>query len=154
MTQIKSPDMLQEIKKAYLEKQAQYERQVLVCGGAGCVSCHCQEVKDALDVAVAELGLADKVDVIVTGCIGICAVGPVLVVQPDNVLYTNMDPDKVREIAQRHLLGGEIVEEYTFFDHTQNKRVANLDDIGFFREHIHHSPGKFKNLCVAPLQIF
>ena len=48
MTQIKSPDMLQEIKKAYLEKQAQYERQVLVCGGAGCVSCHCQEVKDAL----------------------------------------------------------------------------------------------------------
>ena len=61
MTQIKSPDMLQEIKEAYLEKQAQYERHVLVCGGAGCVSCHCQEVKDALDVAVAELGLADKV---------------------------------------------------------------------------------------------
>ena len=136
MTQIKSPDMLQEIKKAYLEKQAQYERHVLVCGGAGCVSCHCQEVKDALDVAVAELGLADKVEVIVTGCIGICAVGPVLVVQPDNVLYTNMDPDKVREVAQRHLLGGEIVDEYTFFDHTQNKRVANLDDIGFFREQI------------------
>ena len=85
-----SPGVLKGIKEAYLARQAGYERRVMVCGGAGCVSCHCQEVKAALDVALAGLGIAERVQVLVTGCIGICAVGPVLVVEPEGcLLYTS-----------------------------------------------------------------
>lgn len=57
MTKITSPQMLSEIKAAYERRQAAYERRVLVCGGAGCVSCHCQAVRDALEEAVEALGL-------------------------------------------------------------------------------------------------
>ena len=51
MTRITSPERLREIKAAYERRQAAYERRVLVCGGAGCVSCHCQAVRDALEEA-------------------------------------------------------------------------------------------------------
>ena len=119
MTKITSPQMLGGIKAAYERRQAAYERRVLVCGGAGCVSCHCQEVREALEQAVDELGLGGRVKVMVTGCIGICAVGPVMVVEPDGVLYTSLDPERAALIARRHLMEGEIVEEYTFYDHEQ-----------------------------------
>lgn len=91
--------MLSEIKAAYERRQAAYERRVLVCGGAGCVSCHCQAVRDALEEAVEALGLGGRVRVMVTGCIGICAVGPVMVVEPDGVLYTSLDPERAALIA-------------------------------------------------------
>lgn len=109
---------------------------MLVCGGAGCVSCHCQAVRDALEEAVEALGLGGRVRVMVTGCIGICAVGPVMVVEPDGVLYTSVDPERAALIARRHLLEGEIVEECTFYDHDQKRRIPHLRDIGFFREQV------------------
>ena len=107
-----------------------------MCGGAGCVSCHCQAVRDALEEAVEALGLGGRVRVMVTGCIGICAVGPVMVVEPDGVLYTSLDPERAALIARRHLLEGEIVEECTFYDHDQKRRIPYLRDIGFFREQV------------------
>ena len=91
---IQSPEMLKSIGAAYLAQQAGFTRRVLVCGGAGCVSCHCQEVKDALDASLSALDLTDQVQVLVTGCIGLCAVGPILVVEPEGVLYTNMTPER------------------------------------------------------------
>ena len=136
MTKITSPQMLSEIKAAYERRQSAYERRVLVCGGAGCVSCHCQAVRDALEEAVEALGLGGRVRVMVTGCIGICAVGPVMVVEPDGVLYTSLDPERAALIARRHLLEGEIVEECTFYDHDQKRRIPHLRDIGFFREQV------------------
>ena len=136
MTKITSPDRLREIRAAYERGQAAYERRVLVCGGAGCVSCHCQEVREALEKAVDELGLGGRVKVMVTGCIGICAVGPVMVVEPDGVLYTSLDAERAALIARRHLLEGEIVEECTFYDHEQKRRIPHLRDIGFFREQV------------------
>ena len=101
--------MLSEIKAAYERRQSAYERRVLVCGGAACVSCHCQAVRDALEGGPWALGLGGRVRVMVTGCIGICAVGPVMVVEPDGVLYTSLDPERAALIARRHLLEGEIV---------------------------------------------
>ena len=136
MTRITSPERLREIRAAYERRQSAYERRVLVCGGAGCVSCHCQAVRDALEEAVEALGLGGRVRVMVTGCIGICAVGPVMVVEPDGVLYTSLDPERAALIARRHLLEGEIVEECTFYDHDQKRRIPHLRDIGFFREQV------------------
>lgn len=92
---IQSPEMLKSIGAVYLAQQAGFTRRVLVCGGAGCVSCHCQEVKDALDASLSALDLTDQVQVLVTGCIGLCAAGPILVVEPEGVLYTNMTPERV-----------------------------------------------------------
>ena len=101
MTKITSPQMLGEIKAAYERGQAAYERRVLVCGGAGCVSCHCQAVREALEEAVETLGLRQRVKVMVTGCIGLCAAGPVMVVEPDGVLYTSLDAERAAGFRRR-----------------------------------------------------
>ena len=59
-----------------------------------------------------------------------------MVVEPDGVLYTSLDPERAALIARRHLLEGEIVEECTFYDHDQKRRIPHLRDIGFFREQV------------------
>ena len=124
------------IKEEYIEKQKKYSRQVLVCGGAGCISSHCKEVQDALKQAVKERNLEDQVQILVTGCMGTCAAGPVLLVEPEGIFYTEMDPEKVEDMAERHLLCGEICEEYTFYDEEQKKHIPKLDDISFFKEQV------------------
>ena len=136
MSKIENVSRLAEIKKDYLTAQSHYRRQVLVCGGAGCVSSHCQEVKDALVREIAAQGLESKVQVIVTGCMGTCAAGPVLLVEPDGVFYTKMDPEKVAEVVEKHLVRNQIVEEYTFYDAAQKKRVPMIDDISFFKQQV------------------
>ena len=116
MTKITSPERLREIKAAYERRQAAYERRVLVCGGAGCVSCHCQAVRDALEEAVEALGLGGRVRVMVTGCIGICQYEPVVeVFEPgkEKVTYVKMTPEKAAQIVQKHLINGQVVQEYT-----------------------------------------
>ena len=136
MSVIERVSQLEEIKRAYLDRQAGYARQVLVCGGAGCVSSHCQEVQQALIEALEANGLTDTVQVLVTGCMGTCAAGPVLLVEPDGIFYTKMDPGKVADVVQRHLLDDEVCMEYTFYDAYRKKRVPKLEDISFFREQV------------------
>ena len=113
---IQSPEMLKSIGAVYLAQQAGFTRRVLVCGGAGCVSCHCQEVKDALDASLSALDLTDQVQVLVTGCIGLCQYEPIVeVMEPGKpkITYIKMNADKAAEVVERHLIGGHIVEEYT-----------------------------------------
>ena len=136
MSRVTSPAQLGQIKEAYLARQSQCAWQILVCGGAGCVSSHCQEVRQALDEALAEHGLTDSVSVLVTGCMGTCAAGPVLLVQPDGIFYTSMTPERVHDMVERHLVGGQVVEEYTFWDSFQKKRIPKLDDISFFKAQV------------------
>ena len=116
MTKITSPERLREIKAAYERRQAAYERRVLVCGGAGCVSCHCQAVRDALEEAVEALGLGGRVRVMVTGCIGICQFEPIVEVIDENgtkTTYVKMTPEKALRVVNDHIVNGNVVTEYT-----------------------------------------
>ena len=99
---------LLRVKEEYTQKQKNYTYRVLVCGGAGCISSHCKEVQEALRDALVEYGLEEQVEVLVTGCMGTCAAGPVLLVEPDGIFYTAMDPEKVADTVQRHLVKKEI----------------------------------------------
>ena len=81
-------------------------------------------------------GLSDKVAVIERGCMGTCAVGPVVYVLPDETYYTEMTPERVKDVVQKHFIGGEPVTEYTFYDSIQKKRVSNIHDVAFFRDQV------------------
>ena len=105
---------------------------IYVCGGAGCVSSGCKDVKNAVTEAVKEYGLENSVKIIETGCIGTCAVGPVMLIEPDDVFYTKLDPAKAHEVIKAHLTQGRVIEEYTFFDRSLGKYVPKMSDIGFF----------------------
>lgn len=127
---------LDRIREQTLQREAQYRAQVLVCAGAGCISSKCGEVKDAVEQEIAAQRIGKEVVVHETGCMGICAVGPALIVLPERTFYARVTPESARDIVRRHLVGGEIATEHTFFDESLHKHVPCYDDIDFFRQQL------------------
>ncbi|HML48242.1 MAG TPA: NADH-ubiquinone oxidoreductase-F iron-sulfur binding region domain-containing protein, partial [Clostridia bacterium] len=70
------------------------------------------------------------------GCMGTCSVGPVMLIQPEGVFYTKLTPEIVRKIIPVHLLKGEILKEYTFFDRSLREFVPKIEDIDFFKQQV------------------
>jgi len=133
---VSSTDDLKRIKQEYLEDLSRYRYKVLVCGGTGCVSSGCKEVEEAIVSAVEKFGLQDQVKIIKRGCMGTCAVGPVVFVLPDETYYTELNAEKAEEIVRKHFIGGEPILDYTFYDNIQKKHVLNIKDVAFFREQV------------------
>jgi len=133
---IKSITQLEEIKNEFLKNQEKYKYQILVCGGAGCISSNCADVENAIKEELKEKGLEKEVKVFQTGCMGICAMGPVMLVLPDRTFYTELNPEKAKEIVESHLLKNQPIEEYTFYDKTLLKYVPKIDDIEFFKSQV------------------
>ncbi len=133
---IRDQASLRKVKDAYLEKMRGYKHQVLVCGGAGCVSSGCGEVERALWEALAENGIDDSTIVLETGCMGTCSVGPIVLVLPERTFYTNVTPEIAKRIVSTHLVDGRILEENTFYDKSLQQHVPCIDDIEFFRQQV------------------
>lgn len=133
---IKSIADLKKIKKAYEEKLGSYKYLALVCYGAGCISANCGEVRDALVDELEKQGLTNDVGLIETGCIGTCAVGPVVYILPDETYYTEMNGEKIRKVVKEHFIGGNPVDEYTFYDNIEKKRIRSIKDICFFKDQV------------------
>ncbi|HBU12851.1 MAG TPA: hydrogenase, partial [Clostridiales bacterium] len=74
-----------------------------------------------------------SINILQTGCMGICAAGPMVLVEPGRIFYTKLTPEKTRDIVNRHLKDGEVAEEYTFFDESLRRHVPVIDDIEFFK---------------------
>ena len=89
---------------------------VLVCGGTGCTSSGSPKIQAAFQSEIEKLGLAEEVKVVQTGCFGLCALGPVVIVYPDGTFYSNVTVEDVAEIASEHLLKGRIVERLVYND--------------------------------------
>ena len=97
-----------------LAKQTGYRKQVLVCGGTGCTSSHSMKVIAQLEESLKELGLNDVL-LVKTGCFGLCALGPIMIVYPEGAFYAQMTPEHAKTVAEKHLVkGGEIVKELLY----------------------------------------
>ena len=91
-----------------------YRKQVLVCGGTGCTSSHSLKVIAQLEESFAQLGI-DDVLIVKTGCFGLCALGPIMIVYPEGAFYPHMTPEHAKTVAEKHLVkGGEIVKELLY----------------------------------------
>ncbi len=91
-----------------------YRKQVLVCGGTGCTSSHSMQVIEHLEKTLKEEGL-DDVLVVKTGCFGLCALGPIMIVYPEGAFYAQMTPEHAETVVKQHLVpGGEIVKELLY----------------------------------------
>lgn len=121
---IRSIADLQQMKEAYLEKMGQYTHLCMVCYGTGCMSSGCKNVRDAMVEELEKAGLSDKVAVIERGCMGTCAVGPVVYVLPDETYYTEMTPERVKDVVQKHFIGGERSQNILSMTAIQKKRVS------------------------------
>ncbi|HHZ20563.1 MAG TPA: NADH-quinone oxidoreductase subunit NuoF [Firmicutes bacterium] len=113
-----------------------YRAHVLVCGGAGCLSSGCKAVQNALVDELKAQGLDNEVKVVVTGCIGTCDLGPILVVYPEGVFYQKVKPEDVKEIVTEHLLKGRPVERLLFRDPGTAQQVKEFENIDFFNQQV------------------
>ncbi|MDF2685411.1 MAG: hndC 5, partial [Clostridia bacterium] len=133
---IKSIYDLENIKNKYNQELSKYKHQVLVCSGAGCISSNCSAVKNAVVDEININGLQNDVIVYETGCMGTCAVGPVMMILPERIFYTELTPEIARNIITSHIIKGEILTEYTFYDNSLHKHIPKIDDIDFFKEQV------------------
>ena len=124
---------LDRIKEKYIEESEKYDRTLLFCSGSGCVSSNCLEVRDALVSELEQAGLTDKVKLCLTGCIGICEVGPRLTVMPDGVFYCRLKPEDMKKIVRKHLVENKVCEEFCYTDRETGKKVPQMKDIAFFK---------------------
>ena len=97
-----------------LAKNTGYRKQVLVCGGTGCTSSRSLKVIEQLEASFEELGINDVL-IVKTGCFGLCALGPIMIVYPEGAFYSQMTPEHAKTVAEKHLVkGGEIVKELLY----------------------------------------
>jgi len=130
---ISSAADLDAVKVGFEEESAKYERTLLFCSGSGCVSSNCAEVWDALIDELDKAGLNDRIRLNLTGCIGICEVGPRLTVMPDGVFYCRLKPEDMKKIVNKHLLENQVVEECCYTDLETGRKVPQMHDIAFFK---------------------
>ena len=111
-----------------------YRKQVLVCGGTGCTSSHSAQVIDQLEKSFKELGI-DDVLIVKTGCFGLCALGPIMIVYPEGAFYSQMTPEHAKTVAEKHLInGGEIVKELLYAETVQpDGSVIPFSEIPFYK---------------------
>lgn len=107
---------------------------VLICGGTGCTSSGSNKIIDAFNANIAANGLEEEVKVVQTGCFGLCALGPVVIVHPDGTFYSRVEEGDVAEIVSEHLLKGRVVERLVYKDGAEevHGNVA-LSDTAFYR---------------------
>src|SRR5271157_1209016 len=106
-------DDLVKIKNETGDRLKKYKYTIQLCGGAGCISSDCPEVKEALEKSLMENGLTESVLIKLTGCIGTCAIGPVMIVEPDIVFYTKLEPSIIPKIVTSHFLSGTMAQDKT-----------------------------------------
>lgn len=133
---IKNGEDLLKIKNEYRKRIERYRYHVLVCAGAGCLSSNCRDVLDVLLKSIQEYELTEKVTVSETGCIGTCAIGPVMVVMPEGVFYNQLTPADVPKIVASHLVDGNILTEKTYLDPKTGNYLPYLKDIPYFNKQV------------------
>ena len=111
-----------------------YRSHVLVCGGTGCTSSGSEKIIQAFEDEIQATGLTDEVKVIKTGCFGLCALGPVVIIYPEGAFYSRVKPEDIKEIVDEHLLKGRIVKRLLYTETVQEDTVKSLNDTDFYKK--------------------
>lgn len=111
-----------------------YRSHVLVCGGTGCTSSGSADIIKRFETELAENGLDKEVQVVRTGCFGLCEAGPIIIVYPEGAFYSRVKLEDVAEIVEEHLLKGRIVERLLHKEEEEEEVSTTLDDIEFYKK--------------------
>ncbi len=111
-----------------------FRSHILVCGGTGCTSSGSARIVTAFEKELATAGLDKEVKVIKTGCFGLCALGPIVVVYPEGAFYSQVKPEDIPEIVEEHLLKGRIVKRLLYSETVQEDTVKSLGETDFYKK--------------------
>ena len=109
---------------------------VLICGGTGCTSSGSVAVREAMAKELELAGLSDEVKIVQTGCFGLCANGPIMIIYPEGTFYSHVKVEDVKEIVEEHLLKGRLVERllHKETDEGVAETVHSLSDTKFYKK--------------------
>ena len=116
--------------------EAAVKTYILVCGGTGCQSNHSVEIVEELNKCIEGSGKKDEIQIIQTGCQGLCAKGPILVVHPGNVFYQEVKPEDVERIFNEHILGGKAVDDFLMVEELTNGEKIHYVDSAFYNNQL------------------
>ncbi|MGN0605260.1 MAG: NADH-quinone oxidoreductase subunit NuoF [Oscillospiraceae bacterium] len=137
-------DELKEIKEQLAKELAvrtandasasKYKRHVLVCGGTGCTSSGSPKIIETLESELAKNGLTDEVQIVKTGCFGLCALGPIMIVYPEGTFYSMVNVDEIPRIVEEHLKNGNPIKEFLYAETVQGDEIKSLNDTAFYKK--------------------
>lgn len=111
-----------------------FKKHILICGGTGCVSGHSKEIYDAFLEQIANYGNERIAKVVMTGCFGLCAKGPVVIVYPEGTFYCHVRPQDAAEIFYGHIVNDKIVESKVYVDNGEISK--SLYDTQFYAKQL------------------
>ncbi len=110
-----------------------YHSHVLVCGGTGCTSSGSQAIIEKLNSEIAKNGLENEIQVVKTGCHGLCALGPIMIIYPEGTFYAMVKESDVEEIVSEHLVKGRVVTRLVYDETVENGEVKSIQDTDFYK---------------------
>ena len=107
---------------------------VLVCGGTGCTSSGSKQIIEEFEAQLKNFDIDKEVKVIQTGCFGLCALGPIVIVYPEGSFYSMVQKDDVAEIVEQHLLKGKIVKRLLYQETVEEDNIKSLNEVDFYKK--------------------
>ncbi len=111
-----------------------YRSQVLICGGTGCTSSGSVKIAKRLQEEIDKNGLTNEVMVVRTGCFGLCALGPIMIVYPEGTFYSMVKEEDIAEIVSEHLLKGRIVTRLVYDETVAENEIKSLKETDFYKK--------------------
>ena len=110
---------------------------VLCCGSTGCTSSGCEEIIKEMEFQLKENGLEQEIKVIKTGCFGLCALGPIVIVYPEGAFYSMVKKEDVKEIVEEHILKGRIVKRLLYEETVhEGEDIKSLNEVDFYKKQL------------------
>ena len=109
---------------------------ILVCTGTGCTSSNSLKIIDAFERELTEQGMEREAQVVKTGCFGLCAMGPIVMIYPEGACYTKVTPDDVPEIVSEHIVKGRIVQRLLHMESDEGGTATSLSDTTFYKHQL------------------
>ena len=109
-----------------------YRSHVLICGGTGCTSSKSKEIQSELEHHLIRLGIDKEVQVVMTGCFGLCEAGPIVIIYPEGTFYSKVQVSDAVKIAEEHLLKGRVVKELLFKESLEDGEVKAVNEVEFY----------------------
>lgn len=111
-----------------------YRTHLMLCSGLSCASSKSFEVREALESELHKCNLKDEVLIVVTGCNGLCPHGPIMIVQPDNILYHSLTAEDIPHLVEEHFLKGRPVKDLIYAATPEELPIPKISDVGFFNK--------------------
>ena len=137
LQQVKAREYVHVAMRQSAEEAKKYEGQtfrknVLICGGTGCTSSDSEKLIAKMKEELAKAGLDKEVNVVRTGCFGLCALGPIMIVYPEGSFYSRVKVEDIPRIVEEHLKGGKVVKELLYDETVDGDRIKSLNETTFY----------------------